>query len=200
MQKRRGFTLIEVIVALGILMIVVLFFLGSYYSYYRNVQEERYKNIGENLAQLQLEDIQNLPVSILKILVANGKHEPNYPIDNNNSTTIYDSNKIDGRFTVSRLTDVDGLSSYLPSGVGLLEYDETNPEPPPDNVTFYDVTLYDKIYPGYKKEIIIEDMTASINEDSRKLFKISVKVFWAEKGVEKHVTVEGLKSDTGYTK
>jgi type II secretory pathway pseudopilin PulG len=73
-RKRAGFTLIEVIVALGILMIVVLALVSSYYSYYNSVKQMTYKAIGQNLAEVLLEDVRSLQVGILDSLVKNGQY------------------------------------------------------------------------------------------------------------------------------
>lgn len=192
--KKKGFTLIEVIVALAILMVGTLALLVSYAGYYQNVQYQRYKTIGENLAQLQLEDIQSLPNSILKNLVRGGSFLPNYPVDKDTSNIRYDSGKIDGKFKVSRITSIDGLANELPTGIGLDTYTE-------DTTTLYDVTLYDKIYPGYMKQIIIEDLTPSNSSDwSKQIYKISIIVYWTLNGVERNVLVQEYKTDTGYSK
>src|SRR5450830_1286919 len=71
--RRHGFTLIEVVVAMSILVIVVLALVSSYYGYYGNVQAERYKTVGENLAQLQLEDLQGTSVGVLQQIVGEGE-------------------------------------------------------------------------------------------------------------------------------
>lgn len=79
-NAKKGFSLIEVIIALAILMIVVLGLIGSYYSYYRNMTDLRIQTIGQNLGQLQLEDIQNLPSAIiLNNLIGGESYPPNYP-------------------------------------------------------------------------------------------------------------------------
>jgi prepilin-type N-terminal cleavage/methylation domain-containing protein len=123
-RKRAGFTLIEVIVALGIFLILILALVGSYYSYYNSVKDLRYKSIGQNLAQLQLEDIQNLSVTVLDTLVKNGQFPstiyttaPNYPPDTNHHEyidpgngehveDIYDSGKIDGSYRIEHIVEV----------------------------------------------------------------------------------------------
>ena len=132
-KKRAGFTLIEVIVALGIFMIVVLALLSSYYSYYRAVKDLRYKSIGQNLVELQMEDIRNLATSILDILIDDKNFQypepenppqefldsvkpedqtrlkaPNYPKNMSPSPNTYDSGIIDGSYVISRLTNVCG--------------------------------------------------------------------------------------------
>ena len=208
-KKRAGFTLIEVIVAMGIFFIVLIAFLGSYYSYYRNVQYERYKTIGENLAQLQLEDIQNLPVSVLETIVGEGTSDglggypygwqdptqsiPDYMRNNYNdrdgSASAFNSWKIDGTFRIYRLSNVGGLNVDPIPGVEIAEESGTSP-------TQYTLSLYSNIiFPNYMKKIYIKDLTEDISESSKKIFKIEVTVYWTINGSENHVTVEGLKSD-----
>jgi prepilin-type N-terminal cleavage/methylation domain-containing protein len=68
-KKRAGFTLIEVIVALGIFLIVILALVVNYYSYYNSVKQMTYKAIGQNLAEVLLEDVRSLQVGILDSLV-----------------------------------------------------------------------------------------------------------------------------------
>jgi len=213
-KKRAGFTLIEVMVALGIFFIVLIAFLGSYYSYYRNVQFERYKTIGENLAQLQLEDIQNLPVSILRIIVGENSSDglgyypyspdPDDPtderyksdnyIDKEGDPTIFNSYKIPATFRIYSLSDVDGLTNLSIPGVGI--------EGPGSDGTFILALYNEEIFPHYMKKVEIRDLTPppNVTSDSQKIFHIQVTVYWSLKlnDVPKHVTVEGLKNDIGY--
>jgi len=88
MKEKKGFTLIEVIVALSIFMVVTIALLSSYYSYYSFIKDLRYKSTGQNLAQLQLEDIQGLSITIIDSLIHTPGFsfptdltydEPNYP-------------------------------------------------------------------------------------------------------------------------
>jgi len=78
LKKRKAFTLIEVMVALAILMIVIFALLGNFYSYYSSVKQTMYKNVGQNLAELLLEDTRNLGVSILDSLVEGGSIQLKY--------------------------------------------------------------------------------------------------------------------------
>jgi hypothetical protein len=70
-------------------------------------------------------------------------------------------------------------------GVGVEEFtaDPSNPN----------VILYHNLYPGYKKQIVIQDLTPNENEDAKKIFQITVTVFWDND--QKSITVEGLKND-----
>jgi type II secretory pathway pseudopilin PulG len=145
-KKRAGFTLIEVIVAMGILMIVVLALVSSYYSYYNSVKDLRYKAIGENLAQFQMEDIRNFATSILDNLVEGGEYpspntsvttefpddipeidkirlsSPNYPKDKDQdgNDNIYDSGvtPIDASFIVTNITKLCDNCDAIEGDVG----------------------------------------------------------------------------------
>jgi prepilin-type N-terminal cleavage/methylation domain-containing protein len=208
-KKRAGFTLIEVVVAMGIFFIVLIAFLGSYYSYYRNVQLGRYKTIGENLAQLQLEDIQNLSTSVLTTIVGENSADelgyyPYSPVDRSNpndisysdnyqdinsstDTPIFDSGPIPATFRIYNLTNVDGLTNGSIPGVGIEG---------PDLYGKYTLTLYnEEIFPHYMKKIVITDLTKDVSDSSKKIFNIEVTVYWTINGSTKHVTVEGLKND-----
>ena len=200
-KKRAGFTLIEVIVAMGIFMIVVLALLSSYYSYYRNVQNERYKTIGENLAQLQLEDLQNLSVSVLDIIVGEkstdglgyypyqpGDTYNNYELDNyidkDSRPNVFDSGMVDSTFRIYRLDSVLDLQTNPVPGIYVI-YNES--------LSKYTLELYN-MFPKYKKQIKIEDLTPNAADDPKKIFKITVTVFWGN-NYDKSVMVEGLKND-----
>lgn len=198
MGKRKAFTLIEVIIALGIFMIVLLALVDNYYSYYRNVQYQRFKTIGENLAQLQLEDIQNLPTSVLKIMVGElsepengdeylGEYLPNYPKDTAPDKDLYDSGFIDGEFFINNLTTVPDPSDRI-----LPDYIDIKPK---TGIGPYSLTLYKEAYPNYQKRIIIKDLTPKVISDANKIFKIQVEIKWTINNKENSVTITGLKSD-----
>ncbi|MGB9794346.1 type IV pilus modification PilV family protein [Caldisericum exile] len=86
MKKKKGFSLIEVIIAVTIFAVVTTALLYGYYSYYSFVKDLRYKSIGLNLAQLQLEDVKSLSISVIDSLIKGGQFPttvtydaPNYP-------------------------------------------------------------------------------------------------------------------------
>jgi len=86
MKKKRGFTLIEVIIALGIFVVAVIALLSSFTFYYKYVREQRFQVIGENLSQLLLEDVRNIgQPTLVKLLedryarFPEGYYCPNYP-------------------------------------------------------------------------------------------------------------------------
>jgi prepilin-type N-terminal cleavage/methylation domain-containing protein len=181
-KKRAGFTLIEVIVAMGIFFIVLIAFLGSYYSYYRNVQFERYKTIGENLAQLQVEDIQNLAVSVIDsdIIDSTTGYPPNYPSDIDPAEHVYDSGIIDSKFVIEDLTSFPPGEPLLPNSISL-------------DKSAGILTLEKWEFPMYEKKIVIIDRTPELSE-GKKIFNIKVIVYWDVGGTEKSITVAGEKS------
>jgi prepilin-type N-terminal cleavage/methylation domain-containing protein len=206
MRKRKGFTLIEVMVAMAIFLIVVLAFLGTYYGYYNSLKQLGYRAVGQNLAQVQLEDVRNLSVSVLGILVDGGQWPttltytaPNYPVDTNSSPSIYDSGKIDGAYRIEHINSVLGTSDsstlpslLLPSSIIVSPVQEVGPL----GSTYYDYTivLQKETFPRYQREIVITDETPTITQPNDKLYEIKVTVFWTVSGVTKSVTVSSEKS------
>jgi prepilin-type N-terminal cleavage/methylation domain-containing protein len=213
MSKRRGFTLIEVIVALAILMIVVLALLSGFIFYYKYVRDLRFQAIGENLAQLQIEDLRNLPISAVDTLVKGGQYPPqdiyvlpNYPDDLTdgdpelNDDTVYNSGIINGSYRIEYIVDVCGKedgtvpSLLLPSSI------EVNPVVHINGTTYYDYTLvlHKEVYPHYEKQIIITDKTPlEITDPNYKIYEIQVTVYWNNE--TKHITITGEKSYEGKT-
>jgi len=208
-NAKKGFSLIEVI-------IVVLGLISSYYSYYRNMTDLRIQTIGQNLAQLQLEDIQNLADTVLVILVEGGGHSPNYPTDKNQlDSAIYYSGKIDGLFQIERLShvilfDSDGISHDFAYGADTVDgmelnsllmlpssivVDPVDTNDPPDGMNDrYTLTLYEEVFPSYEKEIMITDRTPDLSP-ANKIFNIKITIFWHVNGVEKSITIRGEKND-----
>lgn len=208
-RHASGFTLIEVMVAMSILVVVVLALVSNYYAYYANVKNERYKTIGQNLAQLQLEDIQGMSAGVLAQIVGEGvpdglgyypssPSDPMYLLDNyrdtDPSSSVFDSGSgsashplVSGEFRVYNLTSVSGLASESVPGIEVETVSGSDP------VT-YNVVLYANVFPGYKKRVLIIDETPG-TPASKKIFSIQVTVYWQSNGVQKHVTVTGLKND-----
>ena len=203
-RGRRGFSLIEVIIALAIFMVVVIALEFSYYSYYRNITDLRIKTIGQNLAELQLEDIQNLASSVIvSHLVDNAAgYSPNYPPDDDGDYTnnVYDSGVIKGSFRIEGLKNICGESGgslpsdlLLPSSIEFI-YDTTT--------TYYTLVLHKEVFPHYKKRIVITDETPSVKAPAKKIFKLEVTTYWGKDadndGIpDKYITVTGEKSDAG---
>jgi prepilin-type N-terminal cleavage/methylation domain-containing protein len=205
MRKRKGFTLIEVMVAMAIFLIVVLAFLGTYYGYYGSLKQLGYRAVGQNLAQVQLEDVRNLSVSVLGILVNGGEWPttltytaPNYPPDTNPSSSVYDSGKIDGAYRIERIESILGTtgsptlpSLLLPSSIVVSPVLETDPA---GDYYDYTIVLQKETFPRYQREIVITDETPTISGDKNKLYVIKVTIFWTVSGVTKSVTVTSEKS------
>jgi prepilin-type N-terminal cleavage/methylation domain-containing protein len=191
-NTKKGFSLIEVIIALAILMIVVLGLISSYYSYYRNMTDLRIKTTGQNLAQLQLEDIQNLAVSVLGNMIydpMNPGYQPNYPPKDTSVSpySVYNSGKINGEFKIEGLT---AIPTTTPSDLFLPVSIEVAPD---NSVGPYTLTLYAETFPNYWKRIVITDKTTSLDQE-HKIFGIEVTVYWDVNGVEKSITIIGEKS------
>ncbi len=213
-NAKKGFSLIEVIIALAILMIVVLGLLTSYYSYYRNMVDLRIQTIGQNLAQLQLEDVQNLAVSVLVNLVKDNPNNsppkgwstvyttPNYPGDTDPLTYIYDSEKMaDASFRIEHLINICGIENsdtlptlLLPGSIEVVPVWVINPDGP--DYWDYTLILHKEVFPNYRKQIIITDKTPELT-DVNKIFTIEVTVYWNVNSTEKSIKVTGEKSYAG---
>ncbi|MEA3313900.1 MAG: type II secretion system protein [Caldisericota bacterium] len=188
-NAKKGFSLIEVIIALAILMIVTFGLLTSYYSYYRNVADLRIQTTGQNLAQLQLEDIQNLASTVLVILVQGGEYLPNYPLDTASDIAIYDSGQLaDASFTIESLVSVPA-NLLLPSSIEVQG---------PDAYGEYTLILLKEVFPHYKKQIVITDRTPDL-DTTKKIFEVKVTIFWDIGGVEKSITITGEKNDARFS-
>jgi len=141
-KKRAGFTLIEVIVALGIFLILILALVGSYYSYYNSVKQMAYKAIGQNIAELQLEDVRYLPVGILYSLCGEGDPPPSlgdrqYPPS---SSWQYYKLSSDSKYYV--LTTKADADPNIPDGIPYPTDKTWTEEPEPDG-TDSDPVVYD---------------------------------------------------------
>jgi len=212
-NAKKGFSLIEVIIALAILMIVVLGLISSYYSYYRNVTDLRIQTIGQNLAQLQLEDVQNLAISVLGNLVEDNPENappkgwstiytiPNYPPDTDSDSSIYNSGKMeDASFRIEHLMNICGTEDsatlptlLLPGSIEVEPVLETDDLYPYDTYWDYTLILHKEVFPNYHKRIVITDNTPGLG-DAQKIFTIEVTVYWDVNGVEKSITITGEKS------
>jgi len=204
-KKRAGFTLIEVIVALGIFMIVVLALLSGFTFYYKYVRDLRFQTIGENLAQLQLEDLRNLPISILNKLAntpdffwPSASSNPNYPKDTDGfgDNHIYYSGEIESEFRIENLKNVCGVEED-PSLPSLTLPESIEVKPRQDTITgewYYDVTLNKWTFPYYKKEIWITDLTPDKNDERLKEFKIKVLIKWNFGGKTNSIVLTGERT------
>ena len=117
-------------VALAILMIVIFALLGNFYSYYSSVKQTMYKNVGQNLAELLLEDTRNLGVSILDSLVEGGQYPTEILWDKYIHSTSYE-----GCYEVPTGTP----DSDIPDGIPFPQ--DTNSDP-----DIYDSGIVDASY------------------------------------------------------
>lgn len=193
-RGRSGFTLLEVLVALAVFMIVVLALISSYFGYNSQMRALRIATIGQNLAQLEMENLRSMSTSVLASL-AKGESmdvnyvnttDPDFPIrwDQDPSDTCYDSGQIDGTFYIpnvasidlhkpSDMTDIPALT--LPFNVVTVSV--------ADNGTWkdYTVILHKEVFPGYKKHIKVTDITGGRGQ----LFQLDVTVYWSVGGQPK---------------
>jgi len=222
-DHRSGFTLIEIVVAMAILMVVVLGMLSSYASYYGRVAQERLATTGQNLAQLQLEDVLSLDKSVLYDLALGGNNidvnyvntansaSPGYPTisDTNASSSVYDSGRVDGTFYITGIRAVyapsmnvshllpggssDVPNLDLPSGIVDLQ-PESHTDPSSVGTTWdYTVILNKAVFPGYQRQVVITDTTPSIEQRANKLYKIEVTIFWTVMGKQQQYMVSAEK-------
>ncbi|HEY5485893.1 MAG TPA: type II secretion system protein [Candidatus Cryosericum sp.] len=222
-DHHSGFTLVEIVVAMAILMVVVLGMLSSYASYYGRVAQERLATTGQNLAQLQLEDVLSLDKSVLYNLALGGDNidvnyvntassaSPGYPpiSDISASSSVYDSGIVDGTFYITGIRAVyapsmsPSVSHQLPAGLS----DVPNLDLPsgivdlqPESHTSSGVTTWDytvilnkAVFPGYQRRVVITDTTPSIGQAANKLYKIEVTIFWTVMGRQQQYTVSAEK-------
>jgi len=191
----RGFTLIEVTVAMGIFLMVTLALVMSYYGYGTRTQALRVATVGQNLAQLEMESLRSMDDSVLASLAkGNPIGDVNYinpsadaaingfpeRQDTNPSSTVYDSGEIIGTYYIADVKSINGstpasvssvsaLGLVLPPGVVTVSVDSTTS--PAD----YTVVLHKEVFPGYTKRVVVTDIS-SLHDGS--LFRIEVTVFW----------------------
>lgn len=215
---RSGFTLIEIIVAFAILMVVMTGMLGSFSLYYTWTTRNRVRTIGQNLAQLDLEDAMSLPKSILLQLVqgGGGYTDRNY-IDSsrglsdvNSDPNVYDSggtNPIDGTFYISSIKSINTLAfpNHVPiSGSdkpdlgfppGIVDLDTVSHIDPVSGTEYWDYTLVlqKEVFPGYKRRVVITDTTPTRVVPAPHVFRIDVTVYWTLSGVQQQYTVSSEK-------
>jgi len=142
MRKRKGFTLIEVIIALGIFLILILALVGSYYSYYNSVKQMAYKAIGQNIAELQLEDVRYLPVGILYSLCGGGDTPPQLGDRQYPPSSIWQYYKLSSDSKYYVLTTKADADPNIPDGIPYPTDKTWTEEPEPDG-TDSDPVVYD---------------------------------------------------------
>jgi hypothetical protein len=195
---------LEVLVALAVFMIVVLALISSYFGYNSRMRALRIATIGQNLAQLEMENLRSMAKPVLAALVKGVSTDVNYvntdamngfPLrqDHRNNPSnvsdafVYDSGTewvdgfeiglLDGTFYIPNVESIDLHEPSSLSDVPALSL-------PPGVVTVsvadhttwmdYTVTLHKEVFPSYKKHIEVEDLTKGRGQ----LFRLNVTVYW----------------------
>jgi len=201
---KRGFTLIEVTVASAILLIVVLALVASYSAFYGRIAAVRIATVGQNLAQLQLEDLRGMGKAQLATLVDGGSALPNYRAETAtdggsgyNVSTVYDAGTCDGTYYLPHIAQINGQSPssltdvpvlVLPVGV----VDVSVAEQSDATTSWYDYTviLHRQVFPGYRRRVKVVDLTSSVSESGAKEFSIEVTVYWTIGSITQSYTVK----------
>lgn len=203
-----GFTLLEVMVAFAVFMIVVLALISSYFGYNSRMRALRIATIGQNLAQLEMENLRSMSKSVLTSLVQGNSTDINYVNTTNNvfpplrsdgdtRPTVYDSGVdasnvglLDGTFYIPNVASIDLHTPSSPSDVPALTLPEgvvtvsVAVNTPSAGVPWmdYTVTLHKEVFPGYKKRIVVTDLTGGRGQ----LFRLEVTVYWTVGGRNQH--------------
>src|SRR5450830_612236 len=201
MGRRLGFTLIEVVVAMAILLIVVLALVSSYSFYYGRTVQLRAATIGQNLAQLDLEDIRSYSKTELYNLCGGGAIYPNYRAETASdpggpSSNVYDVGKVVGTFYIPNITKVLGhqptgpsdtpSSIVLPSGVIDLA-------PAGPSYVDYTMVLMESVFPGYQRRVVITEPMPVDPTPENNTFRIDITVYWTFAGKTRSYTVSTEK-------
>jgi len=198
---RSGFTLIEVVVAMAILLIVVLALVSSYSFYYGRTVQLRVATIGQNLAQLDLEDIRSYSKSELYSLCQGNGIYPNYraetPSDPGGpSSEVYDVGKVAGTFYIPNITAVlghppaewNGISSSIDLPPGVIDLAPAGP-----SYVDYTMVLMESVFPGYQRRVVITELTPVDGKVDNNTFRIDVTVYWTFAGKTRSYTVSTEK-------
>ena len=211
MGRRLGFTLIEVVVAMAILLIVVLALVSSYSFYYGRTVQLRAATIGQNLAQLNMEDVRSKSKSVLAELVQGANvRVVNYIdptstpplVDTNPDSFVYDSGRVPGTFQIPDITSITistltqhpaGDPSAIPSGVqlpsGVIDLGPAGP-----SYVTYTMVLMKSVFPGYERHIVIKELSpVRPGNDELNTFDITVTVYWTFAGKTRSYTVSTEK-------
>lgn len=206
-RNRRGFTLLEVMVAFAVFMIAVLALISSYFGYNSRMRDLRIATIGQNLAQLEMENLRSMSKSVLATLVKGESTDVNYVnlsnadfpprSDTASSKTVYDSGEdpsnvgvglLDGTFYIPNVATINGSGPTsmsdiptlsLPLGVVTVSVAGDVSDP---TTWDYTVTLHKAVFPGYKKRIEVTDISGGNGQ----LFRLDVTVYWTVGGRDQH--------------
>jgi len=174
-------------------MIAVIALVASYGWYYQRLSDERVATIGQNLAQLELEDIRSKSKDDLFSLCHGSSigDTINYPQERSGmpgyeNSTLYDPGDQDGTFTIqhvatvlghspSSVSDIPGL--VLPAGTVVVQPTYWTPSGN-DPYWDYTVVLNQGVFPHYTKRVTITDTTPLVTVANNKIFNIAVTVKW----------------------
>src|SRR5664279_2944881 len=171
-DHRSGFTLIEVVVAMSIMLVVAVSLIASYSAYYGGIVQMRVSTLAQNLAQLQMEDMASKDKSVLaQMVLGTNIGDVNYPVSS--VSGIYDSGKLPGTFTIPNVASVNvpslGITNHSPSGAS----DVPNLDLPAGTVDVepvyhaatsywdYTVTIDKGAFPGYQRRVVTTDKSSS---------------------------------------
>jgi len=116
LSRRRGFTLVELVVAAAILLILLIALAGVFARDVDGFKRAQLLTMAQNLAEFQVEDLKNLAPSVLNQLVLGAYDDVNYPyptsdataMANDSLTWMYDSGKLQTDFMVDGVTALGG--------------------------------------------------------------------------------------------
>ena len=187
---------------MAILLVVVLALVSSYSFYYGRAVQLRAATIGQNLAQLDLEDIRSKAKSELYQLVqgesigdVNYRQEqlgdPGY-----GECNVYDVSNVDGTFYIPKITEVLGyppadwgsISSSIRLPPGVIDLAPASP-----SYVDYTMVLMKSVFPGYERRIVITERQPVPSKVDDAVFRIDVTVYWAFAGKTRSYTVSTEK-------
>jgi len=187
---------------MAILLIVVLALISSYSFYYGRTVQLRAATIGQNLAQLDLEDIRSKSKSELYQLVQ-GKSigDVNYRVEQVGDpgwgeSNVYDVGNVDGTFYIPKITAVLGhppsewndISSSIQLPPGVIDLAPTSPLH-----ADYTMVLMKSVFPGYERHIVITEVGSTTSKPDDNTFRIDVTVLWTFAGKTRSYTVSTEK-------
>jgi type II secretory pathway pseudopilin PulG len=208
------------VIAFAVFVIAVLALLTGYFGYSARMRSLRIATIGQNLAQLEMENLRSMSKDVLSALVRGDSTDVNYvnttdhafdPLrwDRDLSDIAYDSGVdgdgiglIDGTFYIANVATVSGhapatMTDYpavtLPTDVVDVR-PATNTRPDGSTWLDYTVTLHKSVFPGYKKRIKVTDLTVDAQGKGLALLvRLEVTVYWKENGRMKQYSLSSEK-------
>jgi hypothetical protein len=182
---------------------------AGYGSYYQRFSALRIATVGQNLAQLEMENIRSKSKDDLVALCKGDSvgDDDNFPAEAPSSPgyghdTFYDIGSRDGTFYIRHVAAALGHTPsgagdvpsglVLPTGVVDVQptYNTPSSEPP---YWDYTVVLNKEVFPHYTKRVVITDTTPTIGTPVNKVFRIDVTVTWTLGLASKSATVSSEK-------